>query len=53
MGTVVRTLHVRMLVFVFQRQINRSKPICAMVLCLADYVKYCSRYLIFISSPFR
>jgi len=47
MGTVVRTLRIRMLVFVFQRQINRSKPICAMVLCVVDHVKFCSRYLIF------
>lgn len=46
-GDLVRTLRVRMLVFVFQLQINRPKRICVMVLCLVDHVKFCSRYLIF------
>ena len=48
----MRTLRVRRLVFVFQRQINRPKPICAMVLCLVDHVNFCSRYLIFNFQPF-
>lgn len=43
----MRTLRVRMLVFVFQLQINRPKRICVMVLCLVDHVKFCSRYVIF------
>lgn len=47
MGDLVRTLRVRMLVFVFQPQINRPKRISVMVLCLVDHVKFCSRYPIF------
>lgn len=43
----MRTLRVRMVVFVFQPQTNRPKRICVMVLCLVDHVKFCSRYLIF------